>query len=547
MSPSPARKKPPPSHPASLMNPTPDPPDEDDHMIIPEIYESEPGFLTQTQSNNPSNILTTILQKIENLEKREANITLPTGLTTLITRLNDRIDELAEKQSKMDKVINDLLTKINDGNKHRQLTNNLVSFPSPNSPPSARTPLSFAAAAANTQHRIEPTLPKRPPPEICQQQTQESNKFKKFDIVIQTKFGAPKPCKRTSPQEACNKINKALMDVNANCNNTPVRIKAFTRYPSGDIKSYTKSRMEARWLLENRLAWTHRADPLFVTKSLLQQNDIRKEDVDRIRWLGHPKEEEKSHGSLVIYSTNKPLAHQILRGGLIFDGNFMQTMAYTSGPPQCFNCLKTAHQTFQCKGNPTCTKCGETHQSQDCKDLSYTPSIKRCVQCVNQDKSTNQHVDLYNKKYRHSALSQKCPIRQREIQDLTPQPRINGKTNLHCLASTGTVGKPPQLAPPNTPKLSQNHPYTQPKKKRRETTNLHLHQQADTISLNHQPPTRKQLTDHNNTTGCIQLNPLTHSTVLIQSTYHFLSNQHPKSVVTDRGHLTNTNAAHNGF
>ncbi|MBW0479973.1 hypothetical protein O181_019688 [Austropuccinia psidii MF-1] len=146
----------------------------------------------------------------------------------------------------MDEVINDLLTKINNGNKHQKLTNNLVSLPLSNSPPSARTPLLFAAEAANTQHRIEPTLPKWPPPEICQQLTQERNKFKKFHIVIQTKFGAPKPFKQKSPQEACKKINKALMDINANCNNTPVRIKAFTRYPLGDIKLYTKSRMEAR-------------------------------------------------------------------------------------------------------------------------------------------------------------------------------------------------------------------------------------------------------------------------------------------------------------
>ncbi|MBW0484981.1 hypothetical protein O181_024696 [Austropuccinia psidii MF-1] len=31
------------------MNPAPDPPDKDDHMIIPEIYESGPGFLTQAR------------------------------------------------------------------------------------------------------------------------------------------------------------------------------------------------------------------------------------------------------------------------------------------------------------------------------------------------------------------------------------------------------------------------------------------------------------------------------------------------------------------
>ncbi|MBW0469149.1 hypothetical protein O181_008864 [Austropuccinia psidii MF-1] len=452
MSPSPARIKPPPTQLASLMNPTPDPPDEDDHMIIPEIYESEPGFLTQTQNSNQSDILTIILQKIENLEKREANLTLPTAMTTLITRLNDRIDELAKKQSKMDKIINDLLTKIDSGNKQRQMASNHVSTSPPeNPPPTTTTPLSFAAVTASTQNRNEPNLPKKPPPIICQNQPQETNKFKKFHIIIRTKFGAPKPFKKTSPQEACNKINKALMDVNANVDNTPIQIKAFTRYPLGDIKLYTKKRIEARWLLENRASWTHRADPLFVTSpptfpiiihscptymdvddeicrnSLLQQNDIKKEEVNQIRWLGHPKEEEKSHGSIIIYFTNRPLAHQILQGGLIFDGNFMRAMTYTPGPPQCFKCLKTGHQAFQCKEEPTCTKCGGTHKPQDCKDLGYTPSIRRCVRCVNQDKANNQSVDLYDKKYRHSALSQKCPIGQKEIQNLTPTPRINGE------------------------------------------------------------------------------------------------------------------------
>ncbi|MBW0511611.1 hypothetical protein O181_051326 [Austropuccinia psidii MF-1] len=209
--------------------------------------------------------------------------------------------------------------------------------------------------------------------------------------------------------------------------------------------------MEAHWLLENRASWTHKADPLFVTSpttfpimvhscptyvdfdneicrnALLQQNEIEKKHVNRTQWLGHPKEENKTHGSLVIHLTERLLAQQILWGGLIFDGNFMRSMAYTPGPAQFFNCLKTGHQAFQWKEDPKCSKCGGTHSSQDCKDLSYTPSIRRCIQCVNQDKFTNQPVDLYNEKYHHSDLSQKCPIRQKEIQNLTPQPRINGK------------------------------------------------------------------------------------------------------------------------
>ncbi|MBW0468736.1 hypothetical protein O181_008451 [Austropuccinia psidii MF-1] len=102
------------------------------------------------------------------------------------------------------------------------------------------------------------------------------------------------------------------MEINATCKNTPIIIRAFTHYLSGDIKLYTRSRMEARWLLENRASWTHKADPLFVMSppafpiivhscptyvevddeicrnSLLQQNEINKKHVDRIQWLGHP-------------------------------------------------------------------------------------------------------------------------------------------------------------------------------------------------------------------------------------------------------------------
>ncbi|MBW0480611.1 hypothetical protein O181_020326 [Austropuccinia psidii MF-1] len=51
------------------------------------------------------------------------------------------------------------------------------------------------------------------------------------------------------------------------CDNTPIIIKAFTKYLLGDIKPYIKSREEADWLLENRAGWTHQADPLFATSS----------------------------------------------------------------------------------------------------------------------------------------------------------------------------------------------------------------------------------------------------------------------------------------
>ncbi|MBW0503838.1 hypothetical protein O181_043553 [Austropuccinia psidii MF-1] len=96
------------------------------------------------------------------------------------------------------------------------------------------------------------------------------------------------------------------MEINATYENAPIRIRAFTRYPLGNIKLYMRLRAEACWLLDNRATWTHRADPLFETSpptfpiifhscptyvdvdddicrnALLHQNKIEKKSVDKI-------------------------------------------------------------------------------------------------------------------------------------------------------------------------------------------------------------------------------------------------------------------------
>ncbi|MBW0522000.1 hypothetical protein O181_061715 [Austropuccinia psidii MF-1] len=149
MIPSPAHTTPPPSQLAWLLNPTPNPPDKYDHIIIPKIYKNKPGFLIQTQNYNQSKILTIIPQKMKNLKRKEANMTLSTAIETLIMQLNNRIDDLTEKQFKMDKLIDYLLAKINNCRK-KQITNSLVNTPASNNLPPVTIPLSFAEAMANT-------------------------------------------------------------------------------------------------------------------------------------------------------------------------------------------------------------------------------------------------------------------------------------------------------------------------------------------------------------------------------------------------------------
>ncbi|MBW0464916.1 hypothetical protein O181_004631 [Austropuccinia psidii MF-1] len=50
--------------------------------------------------------------------------------------------------------------------------------------------------------------------------------------------------------------------------NTPVQIKAVTRFPSGTVRSFTRTRSEEKWLLLNENTYTHLADPNFVTSPI---------------------------------------------------------------------------------------------------------------------------------------------------------------------------------------------------------------------------------------------------------------------------------------
>ncbi|MBW0484590.1 hypothetical protein O181_024305 [Austropuccinia psidii MF-1] len=377
MSPSPALSKPP-SQLSQLMNPLPEPPDPDDQMDIPEIFKGEPKAIQQ--GNSDRELLHLVLQKVMNLEN-QANQT-PPQLMKLVTRLFDQLDTMNRRQQEME----DDMKKL-----HKRLDN---------------LENSRKAAPTEVLTRNQPPrpsfLPNKPPPALQMPQSQDTNKFKKHNIVIRPRFGQPKPFEGKTTQEIYNKINKALIDVNAKSDNNPIQIKAVIRYPSGDVKVFTKTRQEAVWLLNHRAEWTHLADPIFVTsptlfpviahscptyldlddkanvENLLQQNEIEEKNVNKVRWIGHPREEEKTHGSIILHFMDKTTARHIIQGGLIFDGCFMRTMAYIPSIPQCFNCLKTGHMAHMCKEKPMCSKCGKEHISQNCTDQSFTPSNVAC-------------------------------------------------------------------------------------------------------------------------------------------------------------------------
>ncbi|MBW0487922.1 hypothetical protein O181_027637, partial [Austropuccinia psidii MF-1] len=112
-------------------------------------------------------------------------------------------------------------------------------------------------------------LPNKPPPALQRFQPQEFNKLKKYNIVIGPRLGSPKPFEGKANQEFNNKINKALFEINSKYENNPIQIKDSTRYASGNIKLFTKTRHGAAWLLNYREEWTHLAESTFVTSPTL--------------------------------------------------------------------------------------------------------------------------------------------------------------------------------------------------------------------------------------------------------------------------------------
>ncbi|MBW0479868.1 hypothetical protein O181_019583 [Austropuccinia psidii MF-1] len=233
MSPSPALSKPP-SQLSLLMNPLPDPPDPDDQMDIPEIFEGEPEMAQQ--GNSDKDLLHLVLQKTTGHERNHAKTKQTTG-------------QLGKLQK---------ATLIRG--KHP--------IQNPNIEQITTSPIfcSYRSKRPNPE-TLPPT--KQTPTSSTNVPTQEVNIFIKYNIVIRPRFGSPKPFKGKTTQEMYNKINKALIEINAKCENNPIRIKAITRYPSGDIKLFTKTRYEVIWLLNHRAEWTHLADPTFVTSPTL--------------------------------------------------------------------------------------------------------------------------------------------------------------------------------------------------------------------------------------------------------------------------------------
>ncbi|MBW0530018.1 hypothetical protein O181_069733 [Austropuccinia psidii MF-1] len=262
--------------------------------------------------SNMSNRLNSLEKNIENIKKnkkkvieKENNNKVP---ATPPANQQNMINQVIAENKELRRKIHELENKASEGAKDQN-------------------PLPQVNKVINdhiTTTRIPNPLPAPPNKTI--------NLFKRGNVLIRANNEKDKPFQQENAEKIANKLIKALESINATVNGTPIEIKSFIRYTSGDVRLFTKGRAQAIWLLDNRPLWTHIADPLFTTTQALfpilvhsvpvhfdidddpsieffcEENDIPREKLKKIRWIGHPEDQKKIHGSFIMYMTDKELA-----------------------------------------------------------------------------------------------------------------------------------------------------------------------------------------------------------------------------------------------
>ncbi|MBW0480935.1 hypothetical protein O181_020650 [Austropuccinia psidii MF-1] len=226
--------------------------------------------------------------------------------------------------------------------------------------PNPKSPTFAEKLTQNT--RIQP-MPTRTPHPLPEPPNRAINMFKRENILIRTKIEGEKPFQKENAENIA-------------------EVSSVSRYESGDVRFYIKDRAQARWLLENRHQWTHLADTLFITsqalfpvlihsvptqfdiadksliRELFQGNEIPMDTLMKLNWVIDPCNEEKAHGSLIAYFSDKEISNNIIRGHLAYKRLHLQTVSFHTGPIQCFNCLKVGHIAGSCKNRPMCIMSG---------------------------------------------------------------------------------------------------------------------------------------------------------------------------------------------
>lgn len=293
-------------------------------------------------------------------------------------------------------------------------------------------PMSWTKVATNGLKISAGQVPQPPPANKI------INVFRPSQVVIRPIEGK-QPFKNAKPTEIIQRVNQALTQLEVTVAGRKLEIKGAAILPTGCIKLFTATWVEADWLLEHRTEWSTLADPDLITspavfpvvidsvptetypdtdfikQTLLEQNPVAEEKIHTVRWLSKPDETGQITGSILVNLLDKDLANMMIRGSVYFEGYRLRVRACKKTRVQCFRCQEPGHISLQCKKKIVCKYCGSDHDLRSCQ--RRTTEQPHCVRCVAYVTSLKPEVpvDKLSPKYAHLASSTNCPIRSKGL------------------------------------------------------------------------------------------------------------------------------------
>src|SRR5271169_3479781 len=97
-----------------------------------------------------------------------------------------------------------------------------------------------------------------------------------------------------------------------------------------------------------------------------------------LRKINRDTDKVKLHHSIVVSTNDRHAANKCMTNGCYIE--YLHHPAERFNPQrqitQCFNCCEYGHQAANCKRHSRCGKCGEKHNTRECKS-----STVHCIQC----------------------------------------------------------------------------------------------------------------------------------------------------------------------
>jgi len=120
-----------------------------------------------------------------------------------------------------------------------------------------------------------------------------------------------------------------------------------------------------------------------IIKQLEQENNTPAGMIVGITTLRQqnkqPNKKPQLHHSVVIFFNKHHEANKAITNGYCI--NYIIHAAERFTPQfqiqQCYNCCDYGHQATHCKRHPRCGKCGEKHNTRECKHIGKA----HCVHC----------------------------------------------------------------------------------------------------------------------------------------------------------------------